>query len=100
MIVLHEIHAHRVTLFCCILVRLPQPSGGRFNTSNSKNAVEWQIYLQSQVPGPKYYPKVSWDRGGTFSNATPLSTLDWEIMKSRGVCSMPHHAGNACFQTN
>jgi len=65
--------------------RLPEPSGGRFNRGNSKNMVEWQIYLKSQMPGPKYYPKVSWDRGGTFSNAHPLSALDWEIYRSRSV---------------
>lgn len=70
------------------LRRLPAPGGGRFNQGNSKSMLEWEIFTKSQIPGPKYYPKMSWDRGGTFSNAHPMSALEWEIYRARGVSAL------------
>lgn len=33
-----------------------QPSGGRFNLSNAKTDVEWQMIRAAKLPGPGEYP--------------------------------------------
>jgi len=79
---------------------LPIPKGGRFNMSNPKSKVEWDIYRAKQVrpsrkdftvgghrsrlvllqlPGPADYgaPALPTPGGGRFSTANPKSQLDW-----------------------
>ena len=58
--------------------------------------LEWEIFTKSQIPGPKYYPKMSWDRGGTFSNAHPMSALEWEIYRARGVSTGNNQPTHPC----
>jgi hypothetical protein len=77
-----------------------QPSGGRFNLSNPKSWIEWNVYLNKGIPGPATYSdaqlRTPTPSGGRFGNAKPPSMLDLAILNARHT---PGPGGNGPLPT-
>ena len=80
----------------CPKPKTPAISGGRFNTSNSKNDVEWMIYHASSMPGPGEYAHLSKSLpvgGGRFNMSNAKSSIEWTIHEASKVkipCALRH----------
>ena len=66
---------------------LATSAGGRFNQSEPKTALDWEIHRASQIPAPSAtHSNLEQLPGGRFSHATPskYSKEELEAMRSPG----------------